>query len=179
MAKAVEVDFTGVTSGGKSLRVAPGDYVFKVKSAKVGKSKAGNPQFVWVLTGLNGAVKNQTLYYQTLIEKNQFNLRNLLLAMKVDVPNGKKAFKVDEKQNLLGPYVGKIFGATLADGEPYEGKVKSEITAVFPISIVDGKIKKEALPTGDELEEDATPDDVDSEEEGDDGEVEVEDDDSM
>ena len=171
MAKAVNVDFSGVKDGG-AIRVAPGDYAVKVKSSKITESKSGKPMIVWTFTGLNGALKGQELRHITSLQPQAlFNLRNLLLAMKVNVAHGK--MKV-----VPQAYVGKVLGVTLADGEPYQGKVKSEVQAVFPISIVDGKIRKEALPTGDDLEDDETPDDIDADDDEDDG-AEVEDDDLM
>jgi hypothetical protein len=170
MAKAVEVDFSGVKSGG-GVRVAPGDYVVKVKSATVKASAAGKPMIVWMLSGLNGALKGQEIKHITSLQPQAlFNLRNLLLALKVNVAQGKMKIVPEN-------YVGKTCGITVEDGEPYKGNVKSEVQAVWPFSVIDGKVKREALPTGDELEDDETPEDVDSEE-GDD-EVEVEDDDSM
>lgn len=142
----VTVDFSKVSERKGGVRVPPGDYAVKVKKVVVKESKNEKPYLNWELVGLNGALKGQTIYHTTsLQEQALFNLRNTLLACKVDVPKSKVKINLKE-------LAGKVFGVTVDDDE-YKGRVRSTIIDVFPISIKNGKMIKEALPTGDEFEE--------------------------
>lgn len=154
----VSVNFKDVGSGG-ATRVKPGDYAVKVKKVEVRESNSSGSDYLnWECEGIVGDLKGKKIFHTTSLQAHAlFTLRNTLLACKMDVPQSK--FQVD-----LTKLVGKVFGVTIEDDE-YKGRVKSAIVDVFPVSIKNGKMVKEAMPTGDEYDSDDEdlPDDIDSE----------------
>lgn len=169
----INVDFSNVgEGGGKRTRVAPGDYAVKVVKVESKMSVKNQPYLNWELKGINGALKDKTLWYSTsLQEQALFNLRNVLLACKVSVA---KAMKIDLKK-----LIGLVFGVTLEDDE-YKGKVRSEVVDVFPVTVKkDGKMIKEIIKEslGDDDDEDDYEDleDVDLDEDEDEDSDEEED----
>lgn len=142
----VGVDFTNVSEGGGGTRVPAGDYAVKVKKVLAKESSNDKPYLNWELEGLNGALKGKTIYHTTsLQEQALFNLRNTLMACKVDVPKSK--MKIDLKK-----LIGLIMGITVEDDE-YKGKIKSAVVDVFPVSIKGGKMVREALGETDEFDD--------------------------
>jgi len=141
----VNVDFTGVSEGG-GFRIKPGDYAVKVKKVEHKISDKDKPYFNWELEVLNGDAKGKKLFHTTSLQPQAlFNLRNTLLACKMNVPKSKMS--VDIKK-----LVGAIMGVTVDDDE-YKGKVKSSVVDVFPISIKKGKMIKESLGETDEFDQ--------------------------
>lgn len=140
----VSVDFTGVSESGGSFRVAPGEYAVKIKTAKMGTSKAGKPKITWELEGINGAVKGKKMFLDTsLQEQALFKLRNLLLACKVDVPKSKMNISLDKMKGL-------VLGVVIDDDE-YKGKTKSAIIDTFPVTVKkDGKMIREDISDEDD-----------------------------
>lgn len=141
------VDFSNVSEGGGAARVPAGDYAVKVKKVESKISSNDKPYLNWELEGINGALKGKKIYHTTsLQEQALFNLRNTLMACKVNVPKSK--MQIDLKK-----LVGLVMGITVDDDE-YKGKIKSAVVDVFPISIKDGKMVKESLGETDEFDED-------------------------
>jgi hypothetical protein len=122
--KGIPVDFTGSNNsgggGGGSWRVPEGDYLFKITKVETGTSGAGNAKIVVIMKGVEGKVKGRTLYsHLALTTKALWKVRQLLEALGMEVPSGKGRLDIEGM-------VGKTVGVTLGDGDPYEGKIKSE-----------------------------------------------------
>lgn len=121
-------DFSGVKDRGafNPKRVEEGDYaaiVTKVEDKPVKDS--GEFQYEFTIK-----LKKYSQYsypYRCKLAENQlWKIRNLMIAAGINVP--KKRVKIDPNK-----VVGRQIGVTMEDDE-YEGKPKSEISAVFPMS---------------------------------------------
>lgn len=142
-ASAKAVDFSGVKDRGNfnPKHVAEGDYaatIVKVEDAE--SKKDGSFQYIFTIK-LEKFSQAAYPYYCKLQENQLWKLRNIAVAAGLNVP--KKRTKFDPNK-----VVGKKIGVTMADDE-YEGKMKSVIDAVFPMS---------ELMDGAEVEDDATDD---------------------
>lgn len=132
-ATAKAVDFSGVKDRGNfnPKRVQEGDYAARIVKVEDSESKkTGEFQYIFTIK-LEKFSQNSYPYYCKLSENQLWKLRNLAVAAGLNVP--KKRVKFDPNK-----VVGKAIGVTMEDDE-YEGKVKSVIGAVFPISeLADG-----------------------------------------
>jgi hypothetical protein len=126
-------DFSNVKERGNfnPKHVAEGDYAAKiVKVEDAEAKKTGDFQYIFTFK-LQKFSQNSYPYYCKLTENQLWKLRNLAVAAGLNVP--KKRMKFDPNK-----VVGKSVGVTMEDDE-YEGKMKSVISAVFPISeLADG-----------------------------------------
>lgn len=145
-ASAGVIDFTNVKDGGNfnTKRQPEGDYRAKITNVTDSPAKDGVAQ--WLFTIQVGA---GTYPYYCKHQENQFwKVRNLLVAAGMNVP--KKKVKVDPNK-----LVGKTIAVTLEDDE-YEGKMKSVVSATFPLSELDD----DSVPDEPD-DDDATEDDED------------------
>jgi hypothetical protein len=144
MARVIKVNFEGVESGGGSfVRVPEGDYGLQVKEIKTAKGDKG-PYLKFVFETIEGnkkGLKKSLSHIASLSKNSLWNLRNILEACGKQVPS--KAVNID-----LDKLVKLKCAGTVIDDQPYEGKVKSIITAFFPLADL-GKTSD----TGDEVEE--------------------------
>lgn len=158
MATSRAMDFTNVKERGdiNPVHKPEGDYrakVTKVLDIKMGETQRDAWNFVI-------KVGTGTYPYRCgFTEKELWKIRNIFVACGVSVP--KKRVKVNP--DLV---VGKDLAVTLIDHE-YEGRLSSEVAAVFPI----GELEGDGTPVDDEDEEDeeeeamaAAPADEDEEE---------------
>lgn len=157
--RVVTVDFEGVESGGGRVRVPEGDYGLKIAKVvnKVGTdSKKPYLSIDFKLTkgDKKGVGKTLTGHSCSLQKQSLWNLRNLLESCGKQVPS--KAVKLD-----LDKMIGWECAGTVIDDQPYEGKIKSIISAFFPLSDL-GKTSS----NGDELEA-GTTEEAETEEESD------------
>lgn len=174
----LSVDLSGVPErreGGRAARVPEGDYILKLKDAyftkvKAGSKNAGQPQAVWVFEIAQPSKYKSagSIFYRTGMWPDAlFSFRNILQ----DLLNGKEIPKKVHTIDLT-KYIGKEVGATLADGDEYNGKIRSEIVNTFPASKY-----SEAEASDDEDDEDADEtDDEDELETSDDGDEDESDD---
>lgn len=150
-ATAKAVDFSGVKDRGdfNPKQVAEGDYAAKIVKVEDGESKKDPGAFQYVFTiKLDKYSQNSYPYYCKLADNQLWKLRNIAIAAGLNVP--KKRMKFDPNK-----VVGKSIGVTMADDE-YEGKMKSVIDAVFPISeLADGPEDDDARGSDEEFDEGA------------------------
>ena len=140
------VDFSNVkeSSGINPKHQPEGDYLLKIiKVEETLKDEVPMWNFHCQAEDLKSAVYP---FYCKLQENQLWKLRNLLIAVGIEVP--KKRVGIDPNK-----LIGKIFGATLEDDE-YEGKPKSVIAATFPASELDAK---EPEDDDDDEDEDEAP----------------------
>ncbi len=167
-ASARNIDMTNVKEGGafNSRQVPAGDYRLRVVDVQDGEVKrgdnAGSPQWTFVIQIATGKHKGGKYPYRcTLVENQLWKVRNLLVAAGITVP--KQRLKVDPNK-----LIGKVVGGTLEDDE-YDNKVRSQITAIFPVDelVEDDEDQDEdaAVEDTEEPEEEEIEEEVDEEEE--------------
>lgn len=143
MAKPLNVDFSGVESGGRT-RVPEDDYHVKVDSVKQQESKAGNQMLVWDFEITKGKFAGKKLRDRTVLTKESlWKLKQVLEAMGVTVPSKKVALN-------LTKYVGKELGVTVVDDE-YEGRINSKVADYVSLDVL------ENVDTDDDEDEDEEP----------------------
>lgn len=141
-------------SGVNPVHQEPGDYRLKIVSAAEAPAKSsGNIQWTWICQDMD-RVSATYAYRSTLNEEALWKVRSLIVACGKQVPKKKIKFTPDS-------LVGQVIGATLDDNE-YEGKISSQIVAVFPESDLPDNEKpaakkkapaKKAAPVKDEEDE--------------------------
>lgn len=149
---AVVLDFSNVKEGSdiKPKRLPAGDYVFKITKYTQSKTKENN-HTMWTFILVPEGYKSASYPYRCILtESSLWTLRNLLIACGLTVP--KKSVRVDPAK-----LVGKLCGGALEDDE-YNGREKSEITAVFSADEVDSP------NASDDSDDEDTDEDVSDEE---------------
>lgn len=151
-AKAVNVDFSGVKDRGafNTKRVAEGDYAATIVKVEDGKAKeSGNEMYTFTIKLQK--FSQYSYPYRCVITDNQlWKLRNIAVAAGLNVP--KKRMKFDPNK-----LVGKSIGVTMEDDD-YEGKPKSEISSVFPISeLADGAVVEDDDDDAEAFDNDSAP----------------------
>src|SRR6185437_15714286 len=126
----IDIDFTGVTTGGGRVHIPEADYGVRLSKIlrKISESSSKpylEAQFT-VTQGESKKANGKNLYHNFSLQKQSlWNLRNFLEACGKTVPS--KAVKL----NVSG-LVGLECAATVVD-EDYQGKPKSVISAFFPL----------------------------------------------
>ena len=139
--RVVNLNMKDVSVGGV---IPEGEYAVTVDEVSVEESQQGNQYLKWVFKVLDGKQKGSKIYHNTsLLPQSLFNLKNLLIALGVPVPD--KAFQLN-----LDECEGCNCGVTIAH-ETYDGKKRSRVTDVFPLDST-------------EVEDDDDSEDVDLEE---------------
>jgi hypothetical protein len=166
-AKAIPVDFSKEEAGGGRKRFKEGDYEVKFVSHEFGRSKEKETPYVQVgLEFTDGKYKGvvwsnmRTRLY--LSDSSLWRLRAFLEAMGVNIP--KKKVNIN-----FSKYYGKSLGVTIVDGDPYEGRVSSEIGDFLDLDTLRGADEDDDY---DEDEEEEDEDDEDEDEEEDEDEDE-------
>lgn len=118
----VTVDFKGVE--GRRVVLPEGDYVFRVDQVTKEPGNAAD-QLVWVFAvDDDGEFKDQKVYYRTsLAPQALWNLRSLLEAMEVEVPDGPLDIDLSEMPD-------SIVGGQVAH-EEYQGRPQARIVDFF------------------------------------------------
>jgi hypothetical protein len=124
------VDFSDVKDRGafNPKLVPDGDYlakIIKVEDAEV-QSGDNKGEFQYLFTIKLEKFSQYSYPYRCMLSANQlWKLRNVMVAAGFNVPKKKMALDPNKA-------VGKLVGVTMEEGEPYQGKTKSEIAAIFP-----------------------------------------------
>lgn len=101
--------------------VPEGRYLVVVEDAEMTKSKAGNPMINLWYRILDGEQKNLTLTDRlTLTEGAMFRIVGFMQAIGLPTPN--KRLQLNLKH-----FLNKTLMVDVADGEPYNGRVRSEV----------------------------------------------------
>jgi hypothetical protein len=153
-ATAKVIDFSQTKDGGRfrPVRVKEGDYRCVVDSVDDHLKEGEKTSTQWVFTiKIKGRRGTYPYYASHSDPKTAFKARNLAMACGLKVP--KSRAKLDPNK-----LVGKEIGAAFEDDE-FEGKVKSTVAAVFPVSEL-GQNNSSADEV-DAVDEDATEPDAD------------------
>lgn len=143
------VDMSNVKEGGNfnKNRIPSGDYLAKiVKVEDAIASGDKTPQYLFTIQIVSHSA-TKLPYYCKLQENQLWKLRNILVAAGMSVP--KKRINLDPNK-----VVGKEIGVSMVDDE-YDGKDKSVIDAVFPVSELDDYADDQAEPEEDDSTEEA------------------------
>ena len=125
--RVVNLNLKDVSVGGV---IPEGEYIVTVDEVSVEESQQGNQYLKWVFKVLDGKQKGSKIYHNTsLLPQSLFNLKNLLIALGVPVPD--KAFQLN-----LDECEGCNCGVTITH-ETYDGKKRTRITDVFPLDASD------------------------------------------
>lgn len=123
-----EVDLTGYKER-QSARLEPGKYLVRITDAETGETKNHDPKvtlfYTVVGTSFNGQPLVDTL---TLTDKALFRVVKVMRA--VGLPVEKKKVVIPFKQLL-----GRTLCVTVADGDEYNGVVKSEVRDYAPAAM--------------------------------------------
>jgi len=126
----IQVDFTGVSSGG-DFNVAEGDYAVEVTNVEQKISKNQKPFLAFEFTIRGEEENGKRLFHNCSLQPQAlFNLRRTLEAMGLEVPDG--AMDVDLEE-LKGLYLG-----VHVESEEYQGKVRPRVTDVFSLTEEEG-----------------------------------------
>jgi hypothetical protein len=108
-------------------RVAPNTYRVQVSDVESTESQQKNPMInVW-LRIIGGPFDGQTITDRlTLTDKSMFRVVGFMQAIGLPTPN--KRLRINVQQ-----FVGKKLDVEVADGEPYNGRIKSEVKGYLRI----------------------------------------------
>lgn len=141
--RVVNLNMKDVSVGGV---IPEGEYIVTVDEVSVEESQQGNQYLKWVFKVIDGPQKNSKIYHNTsLLPQSLFNLKNLLIALGVPVPD--KAFQLN-----LDECEGCNCGVTVTH-ETYDGKKRSRVTDVFPLDASDVEDTDEEAEEEVDLEE--------------------------
>lgn len=108
-------------------RVSPGRYRVIVEDAEMDKSKAGNQMINLWLRVVGGEFEGATIIDRlTISEKSLFRVVGFMQA--IGLPTPKKRLSLN-----LAVFTGKLLDIDVEDGEPYNGRVKSEVRGYLRI----------------------------------------------
>lgn len=121
------LDFSNVkeSSGINPKHVEDGDYLAKVIEVRDDPAKDGEAMWLFIFKLADNTTATYP-YYCKLVDNQLWKLRNLWIAAGVDLP--KRAVKIDPNR-VIGKEVGLVL-----EGEEFEGKMKSVISAIIPKS---------------------------------------------
>lgn len=159
----LSVDFSNVEErreGGKAAHVPEGDYLLQVRGITLeSKKDDSSSKYLKWRFGIFEPKKFSTaglVYHNTSLKPEAlWNLRNLLEDLGIKVPKsimGIPLSQIVERKMIVG--------ATLADGEPYNGKVRSEIVATFKKDQFEAAASSESEESEDEASTEETEEDV-------------------
>lgn len=104
-------------------RVPEGDYLVQVEDLEIGQTRKGDPMWTVYLKIIGGDQDGLNLVDRlTLSERAMFRVVGFLTGMGVKTP--RKRIKVDTNR-----LVGRKVKVQVADGEPYNGTIRSEVKA--------------------------------------------------
>lgn len=108
-------------------RVVPGRYTVLVEDAESDTARSGNPMVNLWLRVQGGEFDGATIVDRlVLTEKSLFRVVGFMQA--IGLPTPRKRFKINVRQ-----LVGKTLDIEVEDGEPYNGRVKSEVRGYMRI----------------------------------------------
>lgn len=159
MVTKITVDFTNVkdASGINPKQMPEGDYAAIIRKVEEVDKKSGGKQLLFVI-GLQDHANVSYPYYCGYEANVLWKLRNLMISAGVNAP--KKAFSFDAEK-----LEGKALAISLTDDE-YDGKMKSVIDAVFPLSELEAAEDEDDAPSPEantELDDSTPADEADDE----------------
>jgi hypothetical protein len=151
MPESVVIDFTNVKDRDFNIKhLPPGDYPAKITKVIDHQAKSGNDNWLYSFTITTGPGKGAVYpYYAGLDTEQAWKIRNIYAACGVTIPKKKVRLKREQVLN-------RTCAVTLDDDE-YEGKLKSVIAAVIPLSDIGKGDEDVAEADEDDEEVEETP----------------------
>jgi hypothetical protein len=119
-------------------RVLPGNYRVVVEDAEPDQSKAGNPMVNLWFRVIGGDFDGATLVDRLVMtEKSLFRVVGFMQA--IGMPTPRKRLKIN-----IQAFIGKSLMVEVDDGEPYNGRVRSEVRGYMRVSGADKAESAEA-----------------------------------
>lgn len=116
----------------RSDRIAEGEYLVRITDAVFGETKKGDNKVTLYYNVMGGAHNDAVLIDTlTLTEKAAFRVVNVLKALGIKVE--KRNMNISFKQ-----LIGRTLVVKVADGEPYNDEIKSEVRSYAPASLWKG-----------------------------------------
>ncbi len=162
----------GIEAGGRKPRIPEGNYLAELKEATVGNTKKEpkRPMVLWIFTIAEGKYEGTDIWYRTVLQDNTlWDLRRTLAALGVKIKD--ETMKMDFRK-----LEGRQCGIQVIDGDPYNGKVSSDINDIFSTDLLEEDEEDDEDDFDDE-EEEETEEDWEDDEEDEDEEEEEDDED--
>lgn len=135
-------------------RVPEGTYTVLVEDADLDKSSNGNQMITLWLVVQDPEFAGATVVDRlTITDKALFRVVGFMSA--IGMPTPKKKFSIDVKR-----FINKRLMIEVADGEPYMGRIKSEVRGY--LRLTSGSVQAAAVPDLDDLEEMSLATDTDA-----------------
>lgn len=154
MAKKIRIDFskTEERSGWNTSHIDEGLHKMTIVGLQETNAQDGTDMLVYALVPVEAKLKTRKFPYYCKLQQNQFwKLRDLLVAAGETVP--KKALQIDP-----GKVIGRVVAADVVDDE-YQGTLRSTISGVYALSVLDDDEEPEEDEELDDDEELEEPDD--------------------
>ena len=126
-------------------RIQPGRYRVVVDDVEQDTAKSGNQMINLWLRVIEGEFNGSVLIDRLVLHQNSlFRVVGFLQA--IGVPTPKKKLRMN-----IQAFLGKVLEVEVDDGEPYNGRVKSEIRAYYRITSADAADLDTSQDEGDEI----------------------------
>lgn len=177
MAKKIRIDFskTEERSGWNTRQIPAGIYKAKIASVKETEAQDGTAMLVYGFQPVNKRFRTRLFPFYCKLQQNQlWKLRDLLVAAGEKIP--KKALNIDPNK-----VVGREIAIEVED-DVWEGKVRSQVQAVYNSDLVDEDddtvedSEDQTEEAAEEFEEDDWEEDFDEEDDDFDDELDEEED---
>lgn len=123
-------DYISINMEGVEARtlLPEGDYIVAVDEIEKKTSENSGHDFLsWKFKVASGEYKGQAVFYNTSLQPQAlFNLKGLLIALGVTVPNGAMKIRFNE-------LIGEKAGVTVEHDSSYDGKPRAKIVDIFPL----------------------------------------------
>lgn len=130
MSNEVTIDLTNYKDR-VGQRIQPGRYRVIVDDVEQDTAKSGNQMVnVW-LRVVDGEFAGSTLIDRLVLHQNSL-FRVVGFMQAIGIPTPKKKLRLN-----ISTFLGKVLDVEVDDGEPYNGRVKSEIRAYYRIAKAD------------------------------------------
>jgi len=150
MAEELVVDLTNYKDR-VGARILPGKYRVQVEDAELTESSAKNPMInIWfrvIGTEFDGATVMDRL---TITEKSLFRIVGFMQG--IGLPTPKKRLKLN-----IRTFLGKVLDIEVDDGDPYNGRVRSEVRAYYKVAQSGGDLEDEGESESDSDSDSKTP----------------------
>lgn len=131
-------------------RVLPGRYRVVVEDVEGDSSKAGNPMINLWFRIQGGEFDGQTLIDRlTITEKALFRVVGFMNA--IGLPTPKKQISINPRK-----FLGQVLDVDVDDGEPYNGRVKSEIRGYIRVPKAQRNQSEESEGVGEFIADDSS-----------------------
>lgn len=109
-------------------RVVPGRYRVRVDDAEMDQTQAGDTMInVWLVVA-DGEFEGATVIDRLLPQHPKALFRIVGFMQAIGLPTPKKRLRLN-----IGQFIGKMLEVDIEDGDPYNGRVKSEVRGYYRI----------------------------------------------